>query len=211
MINSLKIAGLEIKGFENAAQFWESLNDEIPKLLLLDIVLPDENGLNILKKIRNDKTIGRFPIILFFDDKHTDEYDRINGLNAGADDYISKPFHTKDLIISVKTLLKNAALEKNNASIQLGELYLSISKHTVKVNGEEVILSYKEFQILNYFLDNIGIVLTRESIFSKVWGNDSNSEVRTVDVHMRTLRQKLGKAGDMIKTIRGVGYQIDKK
>lgn len=209
VVYTLNSAGLETKGFERASEFWKALGDEIPGLLLLDIMLPDEDGLSILKKIRNNNTLKRLPVILLT--AKGSEYDKVIGLDAGADDYIPKPFGMMELIARVKALLRRTAPEKNDTDYEIGILYVSPSKHIVRVDGQEVILTYKEFELLNYLLENRDVVLTRDKILSKIWGYNFDGETRTVDVHVRTLRQKLGEAGDIIETIRGVGYKIGRK
>lgn len=209
VVYTLNSAGLETKGFERASEFWKALNDEIPGLLLLDIMLPDEDGLSILKKIRNDNTLKRLPVILLT--AKGSEYDKVIGLDAGADDYIPKPFGMMELIARVKAMLRRTAPEENNTDYEIGKLYVSPSKHIVRVGGQDVVLTYKEFELLNYLLENRDVVLTRDKILSKIWGYNFDGETRTVDVHVRTLRQKLGEAGDIIETIRGVGYKIGRK
>ena len=199
---------LETKGFERASEFWKELSEQVPDLLLLDIMLPDEDGLSILKKIRADKSLKRLPVILLT--AKGSEYDKVIGLDAGADDYIPKPFGMMELIARVKAMLRRTAQDEKEEEYQIRNLYVSPSRHIVKVDGEPVILTYKEFELLNYFLDNMDIVLTRDKILSKIWGYNFDGETRTVDVHVRTLRQKLGNAGDIIETIRGVGYKIAK-
>ena len=209
VVYTLNSAGLETKGFERASEFWKAAGDEVPSLLLLDIMLPDEDGLSILKKIRADKTLKKLPVILLT--AKGSEYDKVIGLDAGADDYIPKPFGMMELIARVRALLRRTAPEEKDSDYEIGNLYVSPSKHIVKVNEKEVILTYKEFELLNYFLDNMDMVLTRDKILSKIWGYNFDGETRTVDVHVRTLRQKLGSAGDIIETIRGVGYKISRK
>lgn len=209
VVYTLNSAGLETKGFERASDFWEALDKSVPGLLLLDIMLPDEDGLSILKKIRNHKALKKLPVILLT--AKGSEYDKVIGLDAGADDYIPKPFGMMELIARVKAMLRRTALEEESSDFEIANLYVSPGKHVVKVDGEEVVLTYKEFELLNYFLDNMDMVLTRDKILSKIWGYNFDGETRTVDVHVRTLRQKLGTAGDIIETIRGVGYKISKK
>lgn len=208
VVYTLNNTGLEIKGFERASEFWKELSEQVPDLLLLDIMLPDEDGLSILKKIRADKSLKRLPVILLT--AKGSEYDKVIGLDAGADDYIPKPFGMMELIARVKAMLRRTAQDEKEEEYQIRNLYVSPSRHIVKVDGEPVILTYKEFELLNYFLDNMDIVLTRDKILSKIWGYNFDGETRTVDVHVRTLRQKLGNAGDIIETIRGVGYKIAK-
>lgn len=209
VVYTLNSAGLETKGFERVSEFWKEMRENIPDLLLLDIMLPDEDGLSVLKKIREDKNLKRLPVILLT--AKGSEYDKVIGLDAGADDYIPKPFGMMELIARVKALLRRTAPEEPDTDYEIGNLYVSPSKHIVKVDGKQIVLTYKEFELLNYFLDNMDMVLTRDKILSKIWGYNFDGETRTVDVHVRTLRQKLGDAGDIIETIRGVGYKISKK
>lgn len=209
VVYTLNSAGLETKGFERAAEFWKETKENLPDLLLLDIMLPDEDGLSVLKKIREDKRLKRLPVILLT--AKGSEYDKVIGLDAGADDYIPKPFGMMELIARVKAMLRRTAPEENESDYEIGSLYVSPSKHIVKVDGNQIVLTYKEFELLNYFLDNMDMVLTRDKILSKIWGYNFDGETRTVDVHVRTLRQKLGEAGEIIETIRGVGYKISRK
>lgn len=208
VVYTLNSAGLETKGFERVSEFWKEMRENIPDLLLLDIMLPDEDGLSVLKKIREDKNLKRLPVILLT--AKGSEYDKVIGLDAGADDYIPKPFGMMELIARVKALLRRTAPEEPDTDYEIGNLYVSPSKHIVKVDGKQIVLTYKEFELLNYFLDNMDMVLTRDKILSKIWGYNFDGETRTVDVHVRTLRQKLGDAGDIIETIRGVGYKISR-
>lgn len=208
VVYTLNSAGLETKGFERAGQFWNEIQEIVPDLLLLDIMLPDEDGLSILKKIRNNQALKRLPVIMLT--AKGSEYDKVIGLDAGADDYISKPFGMMELISRVKALLRRTLPDKEEADYQIGNLYVSTAKHIVEVDGEQVVLTYKEFELLSYLIDNMDMVLTRDKILSKIWGYNFDGETRTVDVHVRTLRQKLGSAGDVIQTIRGVGYKISR-
>ncbi|MDY5578160.1 MAG: response regulator transcription factor [Lachnospiraceae bacterium] len=209
VVYTLNSAGLETSGFEQASDFWKAVENSVPSLLLLDIMLPDEDGLSVLKKIRSDKKLKKIPVILLT--AKGSEYDKVIGLDAGADDYISKPFGMMELIARVKAMLRRTVPEQMDTDYEIGNLYVSPSRHIVKVDGKEVALTYKEFELLNYFLDNMDMVLTRDKILSKIWGYNFDGETRTVDVHVRTLRQKLGSAGDIIETIRGVGYKISRK
>ena len=206
VVYTLNNTGLETKGFERASEFWKELSEQVPDLLLLDIMLPDEDGLSILKKIRADKSLKRLPVILLT--AKGSEYDKVIGLDAGADDYIPKPFSMLEMVARVKALLRRTEHTKNQEDYSLEHLYVCPAKHVVKVDGEDVTLTLKEFEMLCILLQNQGIVLTRDQLLNKVWGYSFDGESRTVDVHIRTLRQKLGVAAEAIKTIRGVGYKI---
>lgn len=204
VLYALNNSGLEAKGFERPSEFWEALKEEEPSVLLLDIMLPDEDGLSVLAKLRANPEHSALPVIMLTA-KGT-EYDKVIGLDSGADDYVAKPFGTMELISRIKALLRRTA-SNSTVEYSVGGLYVNTSKHIVKVNGEEVQLTYKEFELLCLLLENMGTVLSREKIISKVWGYDFDGESRTVDVHIRTLRLKLGDCGGMIETVRGIGYK----
>ena len=204
VLYALTNSGLEAKGFEHPSEFWEALKEEEPSVLLLDIMLPDEDGLSVLAKLRANPEHASLPVIMLTA-KGT-EYDKVIGLDSGADDYVAKPFGTMELISRIKALLRRTA-SNSTVEYSVGGLYVNSTKHIVKVNGEEVQLTYKEFELLCLLLENMGTVLSREKIISKVWGYDFDGESRTVDVHIRTLRLKLGECGGMIETVRGIGYK----
>ncbi len=204
VLYALNNSGLEAKGFERPSEFWEALKEEEPSVLLLDIMLPDEDGLSVLSKLRANPEHASLPVIMLTA-KGT-EYDKVIGLDSGADDYVAKPFGTMELISRIKALLRRTA-SNSTVEYSVGGLYVNSAKHIVKVNGEEVQLTYKEFELLCLLLENMGTVLSREKIISKVWGYDFDGESRTVDVHIRTLRLKLGDCGGMIETVRGIGYK----
>jgi len=207
VIYTLQTTGFQAKGFSCAREFWEALKKETPSLVLLDIMLPDEDGLSVLKKLRDLNHTARLPVIMLTA-KGT-EYDKVIGLDGGADDYISKPFGMMELVSRVKAMLRRTEPEKKARVRQVGPIILDMGKHTVKVNDTFVTLTYKEFELLSYLMENEGIVLTRDQLLSKIWGYDFDGESRTVDVHIRTLRQKIGAASDCIETIRGVGYKME--
>lgn len=207
VIYTLQTTGLQASGFACAKDFWEALKKEQPQLVLLDIMLPDEDGLTILKKLRSSGPTSRLPVIMLTA-KGT-EYDKVIGLDSGADDYIPKPFGMMELVSRVKALLRRSEPEQKTEIRQAGPIVVDLSKHTVNVNGNPVVLTYKEFELLCYLMENAGIVLTRDQLLSKIWGYDFDGETRTVDVHIRTLRQKLGDASKCIETIRGVGYKME--
>ena len=207
VIYTLQTTGFEAKGFACAKDFWNEMKKEEPSLVLLDIMLPDEDGLSILRKLRDSGHTSRLPVIMLTA-KGT-EYDKVIGLDSGADDYIPKPFGMMELISRVKALLRRTEPERRGGIRTLGSVTVNLDKHTVTVKDEPVALTYKEFELLCYLMENEGIVLTRDQLLSKIWGYDFDGETRTVDVHIRTLRQKLGSASGYIETIRGVGYKME--
>ena len=197
---------LEAKGFEKPSEFWKAVEEEEPSLVILDVMLPEESGIDVLKKIRSNPAIEKLPVIM--ETAKTSEYDRINGLESGADDYISKPFSMMEMVARVKALIRRSEYKHEEKDYTINNLYVCPIKHLVKVDDREVVLTLKEYEMLCLLLKNRGIVLSREQLLNKIWGYSFDGESRTVDVHVRTLRQKLGTAGDVIKTIRGVGYKI---
>ncbi len=207
VLYALNNSGLEARGFERPSEFWAALAQEKPAVVLLDIMLPEEDGLSVLAKLRADREYADTPVIMLT--AKSSEYDKVIGLDSGADDYIAKPFGTMELISRIKALMRRTRRD-TRTEYSFGALCVNTSKHTVTVNGEDVQLTYKEFELLCYLLENIDAVLTREKILSRVWGYDFDGESRTVDVHIRTLRQKLGDAGRMIETVRGIGYKAVK-
>lgn len=207
VIYTLQTTGLPAKGFSCAREFWEAMKEELPSMALLDIMLPDEDGLSILRKLRDSRPTAKLPVIMLTA-KGT-EYDKVVGLNSGADDYIPKPFGMMELVARVKALLRRTEPETKSGSYRLGSVFVDLGKHIVKVDGEIISLTYKEFELLVFLMENEGIVLTRDQLLSKIWGYDFDGETRTVDVHIRTLRQKLGEASRYIETIRGVGYKME--
>lgn len=206
IVYTLTSMNLEAMGFEKSSEFWTQMDKQMPTLIMLDVMLPEENGIDILKKIRKKPETERLPVIMVT--AKTSEYDRINGLDNGADDYIPKPFSMLEMVARVKALLRRTKdIEKQNEYF-VENLYVCPTKHIVRVDDKDVMLTLKEFDMLCLLLQNKGIVLTREQLLNKIWGYEFDGESRTVDVHIRTLRQKLGSAADVIKTIRGVGYKI---
>lgn len=206
VIYALNNTGLEAEGFETPEKFWEAMKNEMPDLLLLDIMLPGEDGISILKKIRNNGRTRKLPVIMLTA-KGT-EYDKVLGLDSGADDYVSKPFGTMELISRIKALLRRTGNDDEPAEYRRGSLYVCPSKHIVRVDDKDVTLTLKEFELLCFLFKNNGMVLTRDEILSHIWGYEFDGESRTVDVHIRTLRSKLGDAGKYIETVRGIGYKM---
>ena len=207
VLYTLHTTGFEAEGFRNAADFWQALEKELPQLVLLDIMLPDEDGLHILKRLRAGAETADLPVMMLT--AKSSEYDRVVGLDSGADDYMPKPFGMMELVSRVRALLRRAA--KPAAEDKLftaGSLAVDVKRRAVTVDGEPVILTYKEFELLCYLLENRGVVLSRDQILTTIWDYHYSGETRTVDVHIRTLRQKLGDAGALIETVRGVGYRL---
>lgn len=207
VLYTLHTTGFEAEGFRNAADFWQALEKELPQLVLLDIMLPDEDGLHILKRLRAGAETADLPVMMLT--AKSSEYDRVVGLDSGADDYMPKPFGMMELVSRVRALLRRAA--KPTAEDKLftaGSLAVDVKRRAVTVDGEPVILTYKEFELLCYLLENRGVVLSRDQILTKIWDYNYSGETRTVDVHIRTLRQKLSDAGALIETVRGVGYRL---
>lgn len=208
VLYTLKNTGFEAEGFEHPGAFWKGMEEQIPDLLLLDIMLPEEDGIEILRKLRSGNDTKRLPVIMLTA-KGT-EYDKVLGLDSGADDYVAKPFSMMELISRIRALLRRSRQEEEKGDIYtVAMLYVCISKHIVKVGGKEIqSLTYKEFELLSLLLQNQGTVFSRDQLLQSIWGYDFDGESRTVDVHIRTLRQKLGEAGSLIETVRGFGYKL---
>ncbi len=207
VLYSLTSAGLDAEGFSHPEQFWTAMEKKLPQVILLDIMLPGEDGLTILKKLRADQRTAQTQIILIT--AQGSEFDKVIGLDAGADDYVAKPFGMMELMARVRTALRRAGQSADATPIySFGSLTVDRARHQVQVDGEEIALTRKEFQLLTLFLEHHDTVFTRDQLLSSVWGYNFDGASRTVDVHIRTLRQKLGTAGAYIQTIRGVGYKI---
>jgi len=207
MIYTLHAAGFEAAGFAVGDDIFPALEREVPALILLDIMLPGSDGLRILKRIRRTEKYRNIPVIMLT--AKGSEMDRIRGLDLGADDYITKPFSVMEALARVKAVLRRYQAGKSDPKErQVGSIRLSPDRRTVKVGGREISLTYKEFELLQYMMINEDIVLSRDRLLEQVWGFDYNGESRTVDMHIRSLRQKLGEAGNAIKTVRNVGYKI---
>ncbi len=205
---ALSNAGFEVKGFETPSTFWDEMNKQKPELLLLDVMLPEEDGISILRKLRTDVETRKLPVIMLTA-KGT-EYDRIIGLDSGADDYVAKPFSIMELISRIKAVLRRSGKDEDikTEEYRAGDISICVEQHTVKVKNDEIKLTFKEFELLTMLMKHKDRVFGREEILEKIWGYDFDGENRTVDVHIRTLRTKLGDAGNIIETVRGVGYKI---
>ncbi len=198
-------AGYQVRGFVTAQEFLAAMDSVLPDLVLLDVMLPDEDGLSVLKKLRTNRETKTVPVIMVT--AKTTELDKVKGLDTGADDYVTKPFGVMELISRVKAMLRRSAGEGSQEKIlRLDEIVLDREKHTVHVAGERCELTYKEYELLKLLMSNAGAVTTREIILDRVWGVDFEGESRTLDMHIKTLRQKLGSQGSLIKTVRNVGY-----
>ena len=198
--------GYSVEGFGTPAEFWAAVGRQIPQLVLLDIMLPEEDGLQILKRLRADPNTRQLPVILLTA-KGT-EYDKVLGLDQGADDYIAKPFGMMELISRIRAVLRRTGPETEEKSWRIGSLYVQPGRHIVQAGGVDVALTYKEYELLCALLEADGRVLTRDTLLSTIWGYDFDGDTRTVDVHIRRLRQKLGEAGSCIETVKGIGYKI---
>lgn len=203
---ALKNSNYIVSAFENAKEFYKKLDELVPDLILLDVMLPDESGYDIVRKLRKRPTTQDIPIIMVT--AKTTEMDMIKGLDGGADDYIKKPFSIMELITRVKALLRRTVKEEPKL-LKLDDLVIDHERHVVTVNNEPVDLTYKEYELLRLLMGSQGIVMTREVIMRSVWDTDFEGETRTVDMHIKTLRHKLGDYGSRIKTVRNVGYVIE--
>ena len=207
-VYALRSTGFEAEGLENGEQLFEAIAKRVPELIILDVMLPGEDGLEILKRIRFSALTRSVPVIMAT--ARGEEYDKITGLDSGADDYLVKPFGMMEMVSRVRAVLRRSGGgESAQKLLTLGSLALDPAIHTVTVNGQAVTLTLKEFEILRTMMAKPGVVFTRDRLLSEVWGTDYDGETRTVDVHIRTLRQKLGDAGALIGTVRGVGYRME--
>lgn len=204
---TLEASGFEVQGFENGKTFFSVLLMNRPDLILLDIMLPDMDGISILKRLKKDKATKDIPVIMATA-KGT-EYDKVIGLELGADDYLAKPFGMMEMVSRVKAVLRRTQPESDQKVLEVGGLTLDLNGHIVKVDGQRVQLTLKEYELLRLFMENIGRAFTREQLLLKIWESDYFGETRTVDVHIGTLRTKLGEYGKMIRTVRGVGYRME--
>ena len=208
-VYTLQSVGLDAKGCSTGKELFEELENKLPQLILLDIMLPDEDGLNILRRLRSDERYAHIPVIMATA-KGT-EFDKVKGLDCGADDYIAKPFGMLEMVARIKAVLRRCEGRGVQQAVQIikrDNLEVNLEEHKVLVDGEEVVLTLKEFELLKKFLLHPGIVFSRDKLLNDIWGYEFTGETRTVDVHIRTLRQKLGSSGDLVETIRGVGYRM---
>ena len=207
IIYTLNGQKMEAMGFSTPSEFWEAISEKVPSLVLLDIMLPEEDGFSILEKLRAAPATKRLPIIMLT--AKGSEYDIVRGLDIGADDYIPKPFRMMELLSRIRALLRRSgANDGRMEEYRVGNLYVNPTRHEVQVDGKDVVLTLKEFELLNLLISRQGIVFTRAQLLDEIWGYGFDGESRTVDVHVRTLRQKLGPAGNYIETVRGIGYKI---
>ena len=209
VIYTLETTGLKAKGFAEGTAFMEALAFDTPELILLDIMLPGEDGLELLKKLKNSAKTKDIPVIMVT--AKGAEYDKVIGLDSGADDYVTKPFGMMELVSRIKAVLRRSGRVQEQDMLSVNGVSVDVKKHEVKVTGEIVTLTLKEFELLERLMRNQNIVLTRDQLLEDIWGYDFDGETRTVDVHVRTLRQKLGSAGELIETVRGVGYRMGGK
>jgi len=206
VIYTLEQSGFDASGFADAEAFYAACKAQLPHLVLLDIMLPNEDGLSILKRLKADAKTSDLPVIMVTA-KGT-EYDKVMGLDKGADDYIAKPFGMTELVARVKALLRRTAPKEPSSTFEFGGISLDTRKHLVTAGSEKVLLTFKEFELLRFLMENSGAAFTREHLLGTVWGYDYTGGTRTVDVHIQTLRQKLGECGKLIETVRGVGYRF---
>ena len=206
LIYTLETTGFSAKGVSNGKELRALLKEELPDLILLDIMLPGEDGYSILERLKASQETKNIPVIMVTAKEA--EFDKVRGLEAGADDYITKPFGMMEFVARVKAVLRRCSRQEDDKELKCQDLALSVGKHKVCWKGEKIELTLKEFELLQYLMENKGLVMTRNQILCHVWGYDFDGETRTVDVHVRTLRQKLGEAGNLVETVRGVGYRI---
>ena len=208
-VYTLEQTGFKARGFADGASMLEALKTELPELIILDIMMPEPDGMEVLKRLRSEASYKDIPVIMATA-KGT-EMDKIGGLNSGADDYLVKPFGVMEMVARVNAVLRRTAKEDTTADVTVGLISLKEKEHKVMVEGETITLTHKEFHILKLFMQNEGMVFSRDKLMSEIWGTDYIGETRTVDMHIKTLRQKLGTAGTQIKTVIGVGYRLERE
>ena len=205
MLYTLGVSGFQAKGFPDSTGFWQAMTEEKPELILLDIMLPGEDGITILKKLRAGAATANIPIIMAT--AKGSEFDKVIGLDTGADDYLVKPFGMMEMVARIKAVMRRTA-PKADQVLTCGDIVLDEVRHIVTVDGKQVVLTLKEYELLKLLMENAGQVFTRDILLSRIWGQDYLGETRTVDVHIGTLRTKLAKGGEKIETVRGVGYKM---
>ena len=206
VIYTLETTGLKARGFADGSAVMEALAFDTPELILLDIMLPGDDGLELLKKLKSSPKTKGIPVIMVT--AKGSEYDKVVGLDSGADDYVTKPFGMMELVSRIKAVLRRSGKVEDRMDMETAGVHMDVKKHEVTVDGKEISLTLKEFELLEKLMRNQGIVLTRDQLLTEIWGYDFDGETRTVDVHIRTLRQKLGEKGEIIQTVRGVGYRV---
>ncbi len=208
-VYALTSTGFEARGFEDGASFWDALQKERPELVVLDVMLPGMDGVELLKKIRASTQFGDMPVIMAT--AKGAEYDKIRSLDLGADDYVVKPFGVMELISRIKAVLRRYRPVSSENLLKMGGIILNLDERTLTIDEQRVQVTYKEFELLRLFMSHPGTAFTRNQLFADVWGMDYAGETRTLDMHIRTLRQKLGKYGELIETVRNVGYRMEKQ
>lgn len=207
MVYTLNVSGFQATGFPEGASFWAAMKDSLPQLIILDIMLPGEDGIDILKKLRSSPITEDIPVIMAT--AKGSEYDKVLGLDLGADDYLSKPFGMMEMLSRIKAVLRRTAPKGDRSTLCRGTITLDNARHIVSVDGQEITLTLKEYNLLKLLMEKPQQVFTRDELLSAVWGEDHSGETRTVDVHVATLRTKLGESGSAIQTVRGVGYRLE--
>ena len=205
MLYTLGASGFQAKGFPDSTFFWQAMTEEKPELILLDIMLPGEDGITVLKRLRAASATSNIPIIMAT--AKGSEFDKVIGLDTGADDYLVKPFGMMEMVARIKAVMRRTA-PKTDQVLTCGDIVLDEVRHIVTVDGKQVVLTLKEYELLKLLMENAGQVFTRDILLSRIWGQDYLGETRTVDVHIGTLRTKLAKGGEKIETVRGVGYKM---
>ena len=208
MVYTLQVSGFDAQGFENDVVFWAAMKEQRPELIILDVMLPGEDGLTILRKLRSSPVTTDIPVIMAT--AKDSEYDKVIGLDSGADDYLAKPFGMMEMVSRIKAVLRRAG-NRQSVILSYGMIVLDENRHSVTIDGKAVLLTLKEYELLKLFMESPGRVFTRDNILSSVWGGDFAGETITMDVHIGTLRTKLEKAGDYIRTVRGVGYKLEEE
>lgn len=209
-VYTLKSSGYSVAGFSNAKEFFAAVDESLPELVILDIMLPETDGVSILKMLREGTRTKSIPVIMAT--AKGQEYDKVLALDLGADDYLVKPFGMMEMVSRVRAVLRRSDKKSEDTNLlRTGSIVLDIIKHRVMAEGKEIELTFKEFELLRLLMSHPGMAFTRDKLLTDIWGQDYDGETRTVDVHIRTLRQKLGKSGDIIETVRGVGYRMEDK